>query len=85
MKHPTPGECTSTMCRTLGCEYCQKCDYAIFTGRSKVNGRMYRWEYSPWRGLAFIKKDGEFVAVYPGRRNPVWAKYEAWRKRRGLK
>ena len=84
-KNPIPDDCTSMLCDDLGGEYCQECSHAIFRGRSKVDGVMYRWEYQPYYGLEFYKKNGDPVVVCPGMKNPVWDRYSKWRKRRGLR
>ena len=85
MKNPVPDDCTSTMCDDLGGEYCWECSHAIFNGRSKVNGKMYRWVFQPYYGVDFYKKNGDREVVYPGMKNPVWDRFGAWQKRRGLK
>ena len=84
-KNPVPDDCTSMMCNNFGCDYCRECSHAIFKGRSKVNGKMYRWEFQPYYGVLFLNKDGSDVKAYPGIKNPVWDRFEEWQKRRGLK
>jgi len=84
-KHPIPDDCTSMMCNNFGCEYCWECSHAIFRGRSKVNDKIYRWKYQPYYGVLFLNKDGSEVKVCPGERTPVWKRFGAWQKRRGLK
>lgn len=86
-KHPVPDDCTSSMCDKLGDEYCRGCSHAIFRGRSKVDGVMYRWILEPYDGVTFLTKDGDPLTTdeTPGKNHPVRQRYGAWLKRRGFK
>lgn len=87
MKHPVPDDCTSMMCNDLGSKCCQKCSHAIFRGRSKVFGVMHRWIKEPNFGVTFLTKEGDPLTTdeTPCREHPVWDRFSAWQKRRGLK
>ena len=81
-----PDECTSFGCTgELGSDYCRECSHAIFYGRSKINTKLWRWEFRPHYGFSFVDKDKEPIGVSPHNRHPVWKRFEAWQKRRGLK
>ena len=83
-KHPIPDDCTSMMCNDLGSKYCWECSHAIFRGRSRVDGVMYRWIFEPYHGVTFIDKDGDPLTT-PDWNPPVWKRFSAWQKRRGLR
>ena len=87
MKHPIPDDCTSMWCNDLGSKYCQECSHAIFRGRSKVDGVMYRWILEPYYGVTFLTKEGDPLTTYesPNQDHPVWPGFKAWKKRRGLR
>ena len=86
-KHPIPDDCISMLCDDLGGEYCQECSHAIFRGRSKVDGVMYRWIWEYFFGVTFLTKDGDPLTTdeTPGKEHPVRERVGAWEKRRGLK
>ena len=86
-KHPIPDDCTSMMCNDLGSKDCWECSHAIFWGRSRVDGVMYRWIFEPYNGVSFLTKGGDFLPISktPGKNHPVWKRFSAWQKRRGLR
>ena len=78
-----PDDCTSSECRSLGCDYCRRCSHAIFRGSHHNGKTIIRWEFSPWFGFEF--RGGNFrPARPPGARNPVWEQVANWMKERGL-
>lgn len=82
-----PDGCTSATCGDFGCDYCRECSHAQFRGRSKVDGKMYRWLFEPYYGVTFLTKGGDPLTTdeIPGENHPVWARFGAWQKRRGLR
>jgi len=47
------------------------------------NGKTWRWEFHPWMGPTFTRKDGKFLRNQPGESSPAWAVFEAWLKEQG--
>jgi len=48
---------------------------------------MYRWIFEPYHGVTFIDKDGDPLTTDETKywNHPVWKRFSAWQKRRGLR
>jgi len=81
-----PDICTSLNCNNMGCDCCQKCSHAIFSGEGKDrNGKIWRWEFSPQFGPLFVGKRGNSLKnqpIMPWHR--AWEPFETWLKKRRL-
>lgn len=47
-------------------------------GSAVVNGRTYYWDFHPYLGPTFTKKDGEMLKNQPSEKHPVWVAFAAW-------
>ena len=83
-KYPKPDYCTSSRCDDYGCDYCRECSHAIFFGSGKdVNGKMWKWEFAPYFGPLFLRKNGVPLKNQPGHEDhPAWEPFERWGERR---
>ena len=75
-----PDACTSFDCLQFGCDYCAKCSHALFFGEGIApNGKVWMWEFSPYFGPRFMRKDGnELKRQPPGRNKIAWKLFEDW-------
>lgn len=48
------------------------------TWRAYVNGREWRWDFHPYLGPYFLKKNGEERVRQPGENHPVWDHFNRW-------
>lgn len=54
-------------------------------GETKINGRVWRWDWTNWGGPIFLNKDGSDKLRQPGPKHPVWKAVERWKKRQSKK
>lgn len=54
-------------------------------GKTRIRGRVWRWEYSIGGFLALIRADGEPMSLnaYPGERHPLWRAVRRWERKNG--
>ena len=79
-----PDLCTSLSCQNmLGGASCSLCSHAVFNGSGMVNGKPWQWEFSPYFGPTFLKKDGEPRKIQPGEGHPVWTVFNEWLTSKG--
>lgn len=53
-------------------------------GTAKIGNRIYWWDYHPYWGPTFLRKDGEPLRRQPGPKNPVWEALEVWKIAHGI-
>ncbi len=77
-----PDYCNSMHCSNYGCDYCMECSHAIFFGKGiDKNEKLWKWEFSPYYGPTFLKKDGEPRKCQPSyEKHPAWEPFEKWLK-----
>ena len=82
-----PDICTSLTCTSFGSDYCVKCSHGIFKGSGiDKNGKEWRWEFNPYFGPLWIRKDGEqFKNQYFSEKHPAWKPFEKWLKKHNKK
>jgi len=51
------------------------------TGKAKVNGRWWHWEFHHYLGPSFTDKDGEPLRKSPPENHPVWQAFGEWFKK----
>jgi len=74
-----PDICTSLYCSPPN-QHCPDCSHAIYHGEVVSQDRTYRFEFSPQFGVTFLTVMGTHRQVQPAENNPVWDKFEKWRK-----
>jgi hypothetical protein len=74
-----PRYCTSMFCCDYGCDYCSECSHAYHIGAgSDINGKSWRWQYNPWEGPTFLRKDGNAMLRQPSIKSPAWDVFQKW-------
>jgi len=78
-----PDYCSSIMCRDYGCDYCMECSHASWIGEGKdINGKLWRWDFNPYFGPLFLRKDDKPLKYQPeGSKHPAWKPFETWLKK----
>ena len=56
------------------------CSFCEATGRTKVEGVWWQWEFHHYLGPTFIDKRGEMID-FPPEKHPVWVRFERWLER----
>lgn len=47
-------------------------------GQAKVGRRTYRWSFHHYMGPLFLRKNGQPLKCQPGRKHPVWPRFDKW-------
>ena len=78
-----PDICTSLTCTSLGSDYCMKCSHGIHNGSGiDKNGKEWRWEFNPYFGPLFVRKNGEPLSNQPiAPWHRAWKPFEKWLKK----
>lgn len=52
-------------------------------GKTRIRGRVWRWEYSIGGFLSLLRADGEpmSLSAYPGERHPLWRAVRRWERK----
>lgn len=56
------------------------CSFREATGRCKVDGVWWQWEFHHYLGPTFTDKHGEMID-FPEYGHPVWVRFEVWFQR----
>ena len=79
-----PDFCPKAYCITDH-KHCPKCNHAFYRGQgTDESGKLWRWEYRPQIGTAFVTKMGKHLKFQPVEGDPVWESFEKWKKEKGL-
>ena len=74
-----PRYCSSMHCASYGCDYCSECSHASHYGAGEdINGKYWRWDFNPYFGPTFLRKDGEFMMQQPSNHSPAWNVFQKW-------
>jgi len=74
-----PRYCSSMICNSYGCDYCAECSHASHYGAGiDIKGKHWWWEYNPYFGPTFLRKDGEFMKRQPDNQSPAWDVFQKW-------
>ncbi len=74
-----PRYCTSMHCSNYGCDYCAECSHAMHFGAGvDVKGKHWWWEFNPYFGPTFLRKDGEPMRCEPSMKSPAWDVFHQW-------
>ena len=72
-------DCTSLGCSSFGSDHCTECSHARFFGEgTDETGKRWRWEFNPWFGPLFLRKDGEPFVNQPGEDSKAWDVVDKW-------
>jgi len=70
--------CSSFHCHEHDCDYCPNCSHAHYRGTTKIDGREYEWEFSPYHGPLFSCRALGKKDWYPHARHEVWKRFNRW-------
>ena len=76
-----PTSCTSLNCTNdLDSDYCPECSHGRYEGEGRdSSGKLWKWEFNPYFGPLFLRKDGEPLISQPvGEDHIVWPVFEKW-------